>query len=342
MTTTEEKSKVVYENDIITLKETYENPLDLSKIPVFTIENCEVLYSSLSSKQAKFGHNIQILLPADTDFPAKDRAIRQNYLKAEQVHNPNLEVVKGIVKAITDKDVLNNKYPEKYVGRHYLDIRISNTCMFDKTKDEDGKDKFTKIDKAEKAIGIPVVKYFRVIDKFTGEGVEPEIFKYENGEKVTSFVSPKTKQETPLYVNSGDTVNITIRPFGSKNNNTGDISLKYNLLKIEIVQTAWDKGIGRTGGSSKRTKEAPDSVDANALGDIFGGITTVATATVPKTETVKTEQPKAEVKQETKAQEEVKETPKAETKVEETATADTEIDFSALANMNMADLNLGE
>ena len=108
------------------------------------------------------------------------------------------------------------------------------------------------------------------------------------------------------------------------------------------MQTAWDKGIGRTGGSSKRTKEAPDSVDANALGDIFGGITTVATITAPKTETVKTEQPKAEVKQETKVQEEVKETPKAETKVEETATADTEIDFSALANMNMADLNLGE
>lgn len=342
-TATEEKSKVVYENDIITLKETYENPLDLSKIPVFTIENCEVLYSSLSSKQAKFGHNIQILLPADTDFPAKDRAIRQNYLRAEQVNNPNLEVVKGIVKTITNKDVLNNKYPEKYEGRSYLDIRISNTCMFDKTKDEDGKDKFTKIDKAEKAVGVPVVKYFRVIDKFTGEGVEPEIFKYENGEKVTSFVSPKTKQETPLYVNSGDTINITIRPFGSKNNNTGDISLKYNLLKIEIVQTAWDKGIGRTGGSSARTKEAPDSVDANALGDIFGGITTV-TAT-PKQEV------KAEVKQETpKTTEAVETTPKSEVKttttpakVEETITADTaEIDFSALANMDISNLNLGE
>ena len=341
-TATEEKSKVVYENDIITLKETYENPLDLSKIPVFTIENCEVLYSSLSSKQAKFGHNIQILLPADTDFPAKDRAIRQNYLRAEQVNNPNLEVVKGIVKTITNKDVLNNKYPEKYEGRSYLDIRISNTCMFDKTKDEDGKDKFTKIDKAEKAVGIPVVKYFRVIDKFTGEGVEPEIFKYENGEKVTSFISPKTKQETPLYVNSGDTINITIRPFGSKNNNTGDISLKYNLLKIEIVQTAWDKGIGRTGGSSARTKEAPDSVDANALSDIFGGIATV-TAT-PKQEV------KAEVKQETpKTTEAVETTPKSEVKtttpakVEETVIADTaEIDFSALANMDISNLNLGE
>ena len=342
-TATEEKSKVVYEPEIITLKETYENPLDLSKIPVFTIENCEVLYSSLSSKQAKFGHNIQILLPADTDFPAKDRAIRQNYLRAEQATNPNLEVVKGIVKAITDKDVLNNKYPEKYVGRHYLDIRISNTCMFDKTKDEDGKDKFTKIDKAEKAIGTPVVKYFRVIDKFTGEGVNPEIFKYVNGEKTTSFTSPKTNEEVPLYVSQGDTINITIRPFGSKNSNTGDISLKYNLLKIEIVQSAWDKGIGKTGGSSKRTKEAPDSVDANALGDIFGGISTVTSTTAtPKVEP-KTEV-KAEVKQETpKAQPtEVKETPKAETKVEETVPADDGIDFSALANMDLSTLNLGE
>lgn len=336
MSTEEKGKKPVYENEIITLKETYENPLDMSKIPVFTLENCEVLYSSLSSNQAKFGHNIQILLPADTDFPQKDRVIRQNYLSVQQKENPNLEIVKGVVKAITDKDILNGKYAEKYLGRHYLDIRVSNTCMFDKTPgEEDGKFNFKKINKVEEAIGIPVVKYFRVIDKFTGEGVEPEIFKYVNGEKVTSFISPKTKQETPLYVNSGDTINITIRPFGSKNNNTGDISLKYNLLKIEIVQTAWDKGIGRTGGGSKRVHEAPESVNADALGDIFGGITTVSTNTAKKE--VKAES-KAEVKQETKV---AKEEPKVEATTVGADTS-TEIDFSALANMDMSSLNLGE
>lgn len=331
----EKESKVVYENEIVTIEETYEKQLDMSKVPVFTIENCEVLYSSLNSKQAKYGHNIQILLPQDTVLPQKDREIRNKYLVAQQKQNPNLEVVKGIVKSITNQEVLDGKYDEKLKGRYYIDIKISNTCMFDKTKDEDGKDKFTKIDKAEKAIGTPVVKYFRVIDKFTGKGINPEIFKFENGEKVTSFISPKTKQETPLYVNKGDTINITIRPFGVKNNNTGEFSLKYNLLKIEIVQTAWDKGIGRTGGGSSKVKEATDVVAFEDLDDIFGGTSTTTT----KTE----EKPKATLKAESKP--EPKQEPKVEATKSETTTDETddvEIDFSALADMDMSSLNLGE
>lgn len=331
----EKESKVVYENEIVTIEETYEKQLDMSKVPVFTIENCEVLYSSLNSKQAKYGHNIQILLPQDTVLPQKDREIRNKYLVAQQKQNPNLEVVKGIVKSITNQEVLDGKYDEKLKGRYYIDIKISNTCMFDKTKDEDGKDKFTKIDKAEKAIGTPVVKYFRVIDKFTGKGINPEIFKFENGEKVTSFISPKTKQETPLYVNKGDTINITIRPFGVKNNNTGEFSLKYNLLKIEIVQTAWDKGIGRTGGGSSKVKEATDVVAFEYLDDIFGGTSTTTTKTEEKPKAT----PKAESKPEPKQESKVEAT-KSETTTDETD--DVEIDFSALADMDMSSLNLGE
>ena len=331
----EKESKVVYENEIVTIEETYEKQLDMSKVPVFTIENCEILYSSLNSKQAKYGHNIQILLPQDTVLPQKDREIRNKYLVAQQKQNPNLEVVKGIVKSITNQEVLDGKYDEKLKGRYYIDIKISNTCMFDKTKDEDGKDKFTKIDKAEKAIGTPVVKYFRVIDKFTGKGINPEIFKFENGEKVTSFISPKTKQETPLYVNKGDTINITIRPFGVKNNNTGEFSLKYNLLKIEIVQTAWDKGIGRTGGGSSKVKEATDVVAFEDLDDIFGGTSTTTTKTEEKPKAT----PKAESKPEPKQEPKV-EAIKSETTTDETD--DVEIDFSALADMDMSSLNLGE
>ena len=331
----EKESKVVYENEIVTIEETYEKQLDMSKVPVFTIENCEVLYSSLNSKQAKYGHNIQILLPQDTVLPQKDREIRSKYLVAQQKQNPNLEVVKGIVKSITNQEVLDGKYDEKLKGRYYIDIKISHTCMFDKTKDEDGKDKFTKIDKAEKAIGTPVVKYFRVIDKFTGKGINPEIFKFENGEKVTSFISPKTKQETPLYVNKGDTINITIRPFGVKNNNTGEFSLKYNLLKIEIVQTAWDKGIGRTGGGSSKVKEATDVVAFEDLDDIFGGTSTTTTKTEEKPKAT----PKAESKPEPKQEPKVEAT-KSETTTDETD--DVEIDFSALADMDMSSLNLGE
>ena len=331
----EKESKVVYENEIVTIEETYEKQLDMSKVPVFTIENCEILYSSLNSKQAKYGHNIQILLPQDTVLPQKDREIRNKYLVAQQKQNPNLEVVKGIVKSITNQEVLDGKYDEKLKGRYYIDIKISNTCMFDKTKDEDGKDKFTKIDKAEKAIGTPVVKYFRVIDKFTGKGINPEIFKFENGEKVTSFISPKTKQETPLYVNKGDTINITIGPFGVKNNNTGEFSLKYNLLKIEIVQTAWDKGIGRTGGGSSKVKEATDVVAFEDLDDIFGGTSTTTTKTEEKPKATPKAESKSEPKQEPKA-----EATKSETTTDETD--DVEIDFSALADMDMSSLNLGE
>lgn len=340
MPTKEKESKVKYASEIITLNETYENATDLSQVPVFDIENCEVLYSSLSSKMAKYGHSIQILLPVGCNLPQIDRGIRQKYLTSIQNDsehgNPNLELVKGSIKAITDKDILNGKYPEKYSGRYYLDVRVSNTVMFDQTFDEEGKEHLKKITKAEEAEGTPIVKYFRAIDKWSGEGVNPEIFKYENGEKVTTFISPKTKQETPLYVNGGDTINISIRPFGTKAQNTGDYSLKYNLLKIEIVQTAWDKGIGRNGGgSSKRTFTSSETVNLNDLGSIFGGIEGVVVETAPKpTKTAK------KVVEET-TEKKVEKTVVKENTTQE-ASDDVEIDFSALNNLDMSNLNLGE
>lgn len=332
-----EKTKVEYESDIITLPETFEKPLPIEQIPVFTLENCEILNSSLGSQSPKFGHNVQILLPNGSNFVQVDRTMRNNYLTSAQEKNPNLEIIKGSLTAITNKDILDGKYDEKYLNRTYINFQISNSYMFDRTV-EDGKNVDKKIAKAEEAKGKAVVKYFRVIDQFTGEGIEPEVFKYVNGEKTTTFISPKTKQETPLYLNRGDIVNIKIRPFGVKNKKTEELSLRYNLLSIEIVQTNWERNGGKTSSSSKRVHEAPDSVDASALSDIFGGITNMNVTQTTTTKPAKVET-KAEPKQEVKA--EVKtETPKQEP-VAETNEVPT-LDFSALANMDFSGSNLGE
>lgn len=331
----ETESKVKYESEIVTRPITFESKLDLSQIPVFTIENCEVLNSSLTVATPKYGHNIQILLPENNILQATDRQIRNNYLLSAQEENPNLEIVKSALTVISKKDVLDGKAEEKNVGRAYLNFAISNACMLDETIDEEGNKKYKKINKAEEATGEAVVKYFRAIDQFTGEGIEPEVFKYDaNGNKVTSFVNPKTKQESPLYIGRNDIVNIKIRPFGVKNQKTGDLSLRYNLLSVEIVQTAWDRGIGHTGGGKSNVKEAPDSVNASALSSIFGGISNVVPTTpasAPKKAEKKVEQPKAE-------EVPFDETPKAE--ATQTAEVPT-IDFSALANLG-AGVNLGE
>lgn len=340
---TDEKSKVKYESEIITSKETFENPLDISKIPVFTIENCEVLNSSLGSATPKFGHNIQILLPVDTNFVAQDKSIRTNYLISAQKDDPNLEFVKGSINTITKKDVLEGKYEEKYQNRAFVNINISNSCMFDKTLGEDGKDSYKKIDNAKDAIGEAVVKYFRVIDQWTGEGVDPDVFKYVNGEKVKSFTNPKTKQESPFYVGRGDLVNIKLRPYGTKNKKTGDLSLRYNLLSVEIVQTAWDRGIGRKAGTS-RVHEAPDSVNANALDDIFGGIA-VASGVAQQPAPQPVQQTPAPTQEVAQPAQPAQTTPVAEKKTEPVAETSNEVptlDFSALANMDLGSVNLGE
>lgn len=325
----EEKIKITYEPEIITLEESYEEPLDEDKIPVFTIENCEVLYSSLTSKNPQFGHNIQIMLPSDTDFVQKDRTMRTKFLQHAQIENPNLEVVKASVALFTQKDVLENKTTEKNVGRAHINFTISNAVMFDKTKDEDNKDKFKKISKVSEATGTPVVKYFRVIDKFTGKGIEPEVFKYVNGEKVKTFTNPKTKEESPLYIGGGDIVNIKIRPFCTKNKKDDSVALKYNILSIEIVQTAFDRGLGKTSGSSSRTQKTPDTITSKDLGSVFGDMFGETTAV---------KEPKKEEKKASKTSEK-----KVEVKEENSESGSVpEMDFSALANMNFDDLNLGE
>lgn len=343
MTTTEVKVK--YEPEIITRTTTFTNAVPLEQIPVFSIENCEVLNSSLGVPTPKFGHNIQIMLPADNTLQAVDRQIRNNYLVEVQKDNPNIEFIKGSLNIVSKADVLNGKFDEKLLNRAFINFNISSACMLDEYVDEEGTTKYKKINNAKEAKGTPVVKYFRAIDQFTGEGIDPEIFKYDNeANKVTTFYNKKTKQEMPIYLSKGDIVNIKLRPYGVKNQKTDELSLRYNILSIEQVQTAWDRGIGRTGGGSGSVKDAPDSVNINSLSSIFGGISTVAPATTPiqvatpKAEPVaqKVEAPKTEVKTEAKVE------VKPEPVVEQPQTSEVPtLDFSALANLG-AGLNLGE
>lgn len=344
-----DKPKAKYEKGIINSSKTYEKPFDMAQIPVFTIENCEVLFSSLTSETPQYGHSVTIMLPAETDFVAQDKLMRSNFLKTAQQDNPNLEVIKGAISLITNKDVLAKKYPETLLNRHYVTFTVSNSCMLDKTVGEDGKDAFKRINKVEEAKGEAVVKYFRAVDQFSGEGINPEVFKYENGEKVKTFISPKTKEETPLYVGKSDIVNIKIRPFATKNQNTGDISWRYNLLSLEIVQTAWDRGIGRKGGSNQ-VCEAPEAVSESALSSIFAGIASVSTpAPAPQPQPAPVATPAVEQVAPAPApvaqpavQPEPQPVAVATAPTPEPANEVPAIDFGALANLNIGNVNLGE
>lgn len=347
MAKTNEKSKMTYEQDIITLAENFISPLDISNVPVYNIENCEVLFCSLGLLTPQYGHNITILLPADNTLFASDRVTRDNYLKSMQVENPNLEYVKGSLSIVTKKDVLDGKFDEKLEGRVYLNINVSNSYLFDRTLDENAKIVDKRVNNLKEVTGTAVTKYFRVIDQWTGEGINPEIFKYENGEKVTTFISKKTGQPTPLYVGRGDLINIKLRPYGAKNRKTEELSLRYNLLSIEIVQTAFDRGI-KTGGGSNRTKEAPESVTASALASMFGGapVTVQPTAQVNAQSVVQTApvQPQPQVAVVQPVAPTVSQVVSPEitsTPAPATATVPS-LDFSALAGLDTSNVNLGE
>lgn len=356
MASNEKKSRVKYESEIITRPITYEKAQDVSQIPVFKIENCEILNSSIGNLAPTFGHNVQIMLPSDcSNLIQADRVIRNNYLLQIQQDvengNPNLEIVKGSITAFTQADVLKGKTDEAKIGRYHINFAISNSCLFERSIGEDGKPVDKKIGKESeaKAESEVIMKYFRCVDGFTGEGIDPEIFKYVNGEKVKTFVNPKTKEEKPLYIGRGDIVNIVIRPFGVKNQKTNEYTLRYNILSIEIVQTAWDRGIGRKAGSSNNVKEVAESLGGISLGNIFGNVSSINASTTNAntvtqanvTQSIETAPVQKEVAQTTPpVQETVPTTTQPQAQQESSPTV--ALDFSALANMSMAGLNLGE
>ena len=365
-TQTKQKSEynVVFEEKIITSEVTYENPIDISKVPVFTIQGAEVRNSSLTQKTPKFGHSIQLLV--DEEFVQKDKQLRAYFTQQRQLTDPNCENYKGQVKIISKKDVLDGKATEDMIGKGLLSISVSNVAMFDtdellacEAENEANKgvagykNKYAKSIKAEKDAknGNVTYKYFRVIDNYSGQGIEPKIYKIVNGEKVSTFVSPKDNVEKQLFTGQFDLVNVKVRPYERQNQLNNEWSCKYNLLEVEIVQTAYDRGKSsyKSSGKSKKAEVAPDTVDFAGLSNMFAG--SVETV-VPVAPTPVAQAKVAEVapKVEMPTVEAVTGVPgsapevtqvQAELPVESTVTPPISIDFSQLG-ADLSNLNLGE
>ena len=335
-TQTKPEYNVVFEEKIITSEVTYENPIDISKVPVISIQNVEVRNSSLTQKTPKFGHNIQLLV--DEEFVQKDRQLRAYFTQQRQLSDPNCENYKGQVKIVSKKDVLDGKATEDMIGKGLLNISMTNVSMFDTDTE--------KSIKAEKdaSQGNITYKYFRVIDNYSGQGIDPKVYKIVNGEKVSTFVSPKDNTEKPLYVGQYDLVNIKVRPYERQNQKSGEWSCKYNLLEVEIVQTAYDRGKSnyKTSGKSKKVEQAPDTVDFGGLSSMFAGsVETVTTPEVKTKKAVKTEMPTVEAVTGVPGQEPEVTQVQAELPKETVTQTTMSFDFSQLG-ADLGNLNLGE
>ena len=328
------KFNITYEEKIITSETEFENPL-AELPPVFEINNVEVLFSSLSAKTPKMGHSITLVV--DDAFVQKDRQVRAYFAQQRQITDPNCETYKSQIKIISQKDILEGKFKEDMKSKALLNIFTTNAKMFDADV-EKGK----ALQKMTDAInGNIVYKYFANTDRFTGKAISPQVYKIVNGEKVTTFLSPKTGKETPLFVGSNDLVNVKVRPYETHSDTHG-YALKYNLLEIEIVQTAFDRGV-RTGGSgkSKRVETAPDAVSFAGLSSMFAG--SVETVVTPEVKTIKkeskAEMPKVETVTGVPGQTpEVKE---VQAELPKESAPAMQFDFSQLG-ADLGNLNLGE
>src|SRR5574344_2358099 len=267
------KFNITYEEKIITSETEFENPL-AELPPVFEINNVEVLFSSLSAKTPKMGHSITLVV--DDAFVQKDRQVRAYFAQQRQTTDPNCETYRSQIKIISQKDILEGKFKEGMKGKALLNIFTTNAKMFD-ADGEKGSKSLQKMSDATN--GNIVYKYFANTDRFTGKAISPQVYKIVNGEKVTTFLSPKTGKETPLFVGSKDLVNIKVRPYETHSDTHG-YALKYNLLEIEIVQTAFDRGLSQYKGGGHKVEKAPDAVSFAGLSSMFAGsVETVATQT---------------------------------------------------------------
>ena len=276
--TKDSKYNVQYEEDIITIETTFENSIDISQVPVIPVNNVEVMFSSLSAKTPKYGHSITFLVTPE--FVSMDEKLCEHFQKAIKASDASCRFLKSQIKTIIgQKEILDGTYPQKYEGYGVLQINMTNSTIFD-ADSEDNK----SIQKYEDAKnGNIITKYFRVIDDFTGKGIDPEIFEIKNGQKVTTYTH--NGEQKPLYVTKDDLVNIQLRPYFRQNKKDKSYSLKYNLLSVERVQTAFDRGLGKKGkGGKKHIEAAPNVAGLEGLGDLVNMFGSAKTVTQPKKE----------------------------------------------------------
>lgn len=337
--TKDSKYNVQYEEDIITIETTFENSIDISQVPVIPVNNVEVMFSSLTAKTPKFGHSITFLVTPE--FVSMDEKLCEHFQKAIKVNDASCRFLKSQIKTIIgQKEVLDGSYPEKYVGYGVLQINTSNSTIFD-TDSEENK----SIQKYEDAVnGNITTKYFRVIDAFTGKGIDPEIFEIKNGQKVTTFTHNGV--EKPLYVSKDDLVNVQLRPYFTQNRKDKSYSLKYNLLTIERVQTAFDRGLGKKGtGGKKHVEAAPNVAGLEGLGDLVGMFGSGSVVSTPKSETKKSAPASKKAEEKVVTVESVTGVPGSAPEVTETPVQtptenNTQFDFNQLGK-DLANFNLG-
>lgn len=270
-----------------------------------SIKDCTVGFNSMNQKTPEYGHSIQIILPEDSEFVAQDKTLRRKYADMRATKDPNVESYKGMVKFVTQEDVLKKRFKADMVGRGYMTFQLSEKKILDEQYEDLGDGKFkgkylTKV--ADSKSGTVKVIYKCKNDQYTGEPIKPEVFKINaDGQKETTFVNPKTKQEQGLYLSGGDTVSIKIRPYETHSSKDSSWSLRYNILTIEQTQSSY------TGTGSSKSSQVAQGADDDMLSSIFG-ITETVTASkkvdAPATKAVKEEVasdpiPKKEVKAKT-------------------------------------------
>lgn len=272
--------------------------------PIYKLENCEIMFSNIhvnpksiiehnktESKKRKLplNHTISLFLSKDSDFKKTDKEVRTALLNAriengeyEGLEDDEIPQYKSVLKTVMKKDVLENKFKEEFAGRVYTNFAISSRPQNDKVEEDLVDEETGEVYDRKTAL------YFRLQDLLTGEEINPRVFRLnKNGEKEYTFENPKTKTQQNLTLNSGDIVNVYIRPFETQNSKTGEYTLKYNPLEIEIVQSNFE----RTGGT--RTREALEAPSTSVMSSVFGKVT----KKTPKAVASKViEEPKAETK----------------------------------------------
>ena len=288
-----------------------------------TIKDCTIGFNSMNQKTPEYGHSIQIILPEGSDFVATDKTFRRKYADMRATKDPNVESYKGMVKFVTQEDVLKKKFKSDMLGRGYMTFQLSEKKILDERYEalEDGKFKGKYLAKvADSKSGTVKVIYKCKNDQYTGEPIKPEVFKIdEDGQKVTTFVNPKTKQEQGLYLSGGDTVTVKIRPYETHSTKDNSWALRYNILEIEQTKTSYVST-----GSSKSSQVA-QGADNDILSSIFGITETVVSSKkvdAPATKSVKEEVVSDPI-------------PKKETKTKAVASVDvSDIDLSELDDLD--------
>lgn len=243
-------------------------------------------YNETAEKKRKMptNHSFSIMFAEDCDMKNVDKDLRKSFVELRNSQGEDdVENYKSIFKTVTRKDVTENKFDEKYLGRTYTTFGVSNRPAKDKLEENVVNDETGEVFDRQTAL------YFRLHDLLTGEEINPTVFKTDNeGNKSFTFVSPKTQKEESHYISSGDIIDVYIRPYEAQNSKTGEYTLKYNPLEIEIIQSSFERGAG-----NRRPREVAEAPSTNVFGSVFGKVTQVSTPKAVASQAVVTEAPKA-------------------------------------------------